>query len=518
MCLYLTKRNSTYYFRRAIPPELRSVLGAREFTFSLGTKDKDEAKRLRSKHAIRTDRLIDEAWASLAPSRPSVAPPAAAMAISEEELEWEALDRQEMAEKEARREELSEYIDFLKDRLRGSTREMPRELRAFRYILEGHQFDYDLLSDQLRVARFEKQELERKLRPASDTGQQVAEQSPAPANSSSQWLDVEIIDGWAAERKPTQKSIDTHRRAAQWLYDKVGRKEVDQLKTDDFRAFKTKLIEAGQSSANIKMILSRVRTLMQWAFENGHVGANTAAGVTIKDTKAGKTERRPFDLSSLNAIFASPVYAKGERPTGLRGEAGYWLPLLGLFTGARLEELGQLRPADVSERTYADNEGKERTAWFIHIREDSEGALRLKNANSERDIPVHGELVRLGFLAFVTAAQEAKQQRLFPLLRPDKYGRLTAKWGEHWSVYRREVCGVTDRRMVFHSFRHTFKDYARLAGIEEGIQRQLMGHSSRDVADDYGSGHWDHQLVEAMKRYKVPSLKIAGAVPVNAPA
>lgn len=105
-------------------------------------------------------------------------------------------------------------------------------------------------------------------------------------------------------------------------------------------------------------------------------------------------------------------------------------------------------------------------------------------------------------------AKDAKQQRLFPLLRPDKYGRLTAKWGEHWSVYRRDVCGVTDKRMVFHSFRHTFKDYSRLAGIDEGIQRQLMGHSARDVADDYGSGHWDHQLVEAMKRYKVPGLKV----------
>ncbi|MFL6736554.1 MAG: DUF6538 domain-containing protein, partial [Sphingomonas sp.] len=270
MCLYLTKRNSTYYFRRVIPPELRLVLGAREFTFSLGTKDKDEAKRLRSKHAIRTDRLIDEAWASLSPSRPSVAPPAGAVAISEEELEWEALDRQDMAEKDARREELAEYIAFLQERLRGSTREMPRELRAFRYILEGHQFDYVLLSDQLRVARFEKQELERKLRPTSDAGQQVAEQYPAPVSSGSRWLDVEIIAGWAAERKPTQKSIDTHKRAAQWLYERVGRKPVDQLRTDDFRAFKTKLIEAGQSSANIKMILSRVRTLMQWAFENGH--------------------------------------------------------------------------------------------------------------------------------------------------------------------------------------------------------------------------------------------------------
>lgn len=65
--------------------------------------------------------------------------------------------------------------------------------------------------------------------------------------------------------------------------------------------------------------------------------------------------------------------------------------------------------------------------------------------------------------------------------------------------------------MVFHSFRHTFKDYARLAGIEEGIQRQIMGHSSGDVADNYGSGFPLHKLVEGIKRYKVPGLVIAKA-------
>ncbi|MGN6849202.1 MAG: DUF6538 domain-containing protein, partial [Sphingomicrobium sp.] len=256
MCLYLTKRNSTYYFRRAIPPELRSILGAREFTFSLGTKDKDEAKRLRSKHAIRTDGLIDEAWASLAPSRPPVAPPAGAVAISEEELEWEALDRQDMAEKEARREELGEYIDFLKDRLRGSTREMPRELRAFRYILEGHQFDHDLLSDQLRVARFEKQEVERKLAETAT----VPPASASPTRSGTTlWLDTDVVDGWAAERKPGQKGIDTHRSTASWFYDRIGRKPVRELTEDDFLTFKAKLLAEGKTPANIKQKLSHLR-------------------------------------------------------------------------------------------------------------------------------------------------------------------------------------------------------------------------------------------------------------------
>lgn len=514
MCLYLTKRNSTYYFRRIVPPELRPILGKREFMFSLNTKEKDEAKRLRSAHALRTDQLIEEAWTSLSPSPRPAAPPAASMEVSEEQLALEQLELQEVLEKEDRREELADYIAFLEDRLKGSTRDMPRELRAFRYILEGRQFDNDLLSDQLIAAKVEKRELEKKLEAVSlATPAAVPE---APATNAGAMLDTTIVDLWAAERKPRQKGIDAHRAVARWLYDRIGSKPVDQLARGDFLAFKAKLVEEGQSPANIKQKLSRLRTLMQWAFDNGYAASNPAAGVTIKDTKAAKNERLPFDLPALNAIFSSPVYERGERPVRLRGEAGFWLPLLALFTGARLEELGQLRPKDVAERTYVDSNGQELSAWFILIREDAEDGLKLKTAESARHLPVHGELIRLGFLDFVTAARAAKQQRLFPLLRPDKYGSLTAKWGENWSVYRREVCGVTERRMVFHSFRHTFKDYTRLAGIDEGIQRQLMGHSARDVADDYGSGHWDHQLVEAMKRYRVPGLTLTSAAPKDA--
>lgn len=508
MCLYLSKRNSTYYFRRAIPSELRTILGLREFTFSLGTKDKEEAKRLRSEHALRTDDLIDEAWTKLRMERGDATSDLAPRIdgewlgeFAEEQAEFAA---RKTAEREARRLARRDYRDEWRERLHGSTARMPPRYAALK----------DLIREQEeRVAA-----AEARLR-AMQAAAPAEPISPSPTRSTAAlWLDEEIVDRWAAERKPTQKGIDTHRAVARWLYDRVGRRSVDQLTPDDFRTFKTKLIEEGQSAANIKMKLSRVRTLMQWAYENSLIPANSAAGITIKDTKAGKNGRQPFDLAALSAIFSSPVYSEGARPVRLRGGAAYWLPLLALFTGARLEELGQLRPDDVRERAYADHEGQERRAWFIHIREDNEAGLKLKNANSERHIPVHSELVRLGFLAFVAAAREAGHQRLFPLLRPDKYGRLTAKWGEHWSVYRRNVCGVTDRRMVFHSFRHTFKDYARLAGIDEGIQRQLMGHSARDVADEYGSGHWDHQLVEAMSRYRVPGLRLTCHTDSRAPS
>lgn len=62
MCLYLQKRtNGVYYFRRIVPAVLHKIVGREHWTFSLETKDKEAAKRLRSQHAVETDAIIEEA-------------------------------------------------------------------------------------------------------------------------------------------------------------------------------------------------------------------------------------------------------------------------------------------------------------------------------------------------------------------------------------------------------------------------------------------------------------------------
>ena len=323
-------------------------------------------------------------------------------------------------------------------------------------------------------------------------------------------LDTTIVDLWAAERKPVQKGIDTHRSVARWFYDRVGTIDVAAITRADVLTFKAKLVDEGATSANIRMKLSRLRTLLQWAADNDYAASNVAHGITIKDPDQAKNKRREFDLASLNRIFGSPVFAEGARPAGGKGEAAYWLPLMALYTGARLEELGQLRPQDITRLTYPDNCGQDQSSWFIRITEDGTDKLRLKNAASERLVPIHPMLEKLGFLAFVTTADEAGQDRLFPGLKPNIYGRLTAKWGEWFGPYLRKVCGVTDKRLLFHSFRHTFKQYARHSRMIEGVQRQLMGHSPGDVADEYGSGYPVFQLVEGMNLFRVPGLRLAG--------
>jgi hypothetical protein len=78
MCTYLAKRGSTYYFRRAIPAELRPAFGGRaEFMLSLRSKDRAEAKLRIPAHTVETDKLLADAARFLAgkPASKPKAPP-----------------------------------------------------------------------------------------------------------------------------------------------------------------------------------------------------------------------------------------------------------------------------------------------------------------------------------------------------------------------------------------------------------------------------------------------------------
>ncbi|MGK6356211.1 DUF6538 domain-containing protein [Sphingomonas sp. DT-207] len=499
MCTYLTKRGSTYYFRRVIPAELRPALGGKaEFMLSLRTKDREQAKRLIPDKTKETDRLLDEAGRRGAPieiSRPTGGPPISEFQI--EQGEWAAQDE---AERQARWEAREPLRRRLLAAFERSTMEISREEAAMRDLLRDVQFELTVEQERRLARRVERAEDRRGIR----APERAEDASLVPENATQGiMLDAKIIDLWAAERKPASKTIQMHRSDARWLLDRIGRKPVDQITRGDILAFKAKLIEEGQTATNIKNKLSRVRTLLQYAADNGHAAANVAAGVSIKDPDAGKKKRLPLSLAALNAIFASPVFAHGERPAQGRGEAAYWMPLLAIFTGARLEELGQLRPDDVSEQSYPDPEGQTQIAWFIRITAE---AGKLKNVASERLVPVHPELERLGFLDYAKAMQKQRVERLFPALTKGPHGNFTHRWGQWFGVYLRKDCGVTDRRMTFHSFRHAFIDYARRPDIPEAVQRRLVGHGGQDVHDDYGEGYGLHWLVEGVKLYKVPGL------------
>lgn len=171
---------------------------------------------------------------------------------------------------------------------------------------------------------------------------------------------------------------------------------------------------------------------------------------------------------------------RGERPSAGGGEAANWLPLLALFTGARIEELAQAAAEDVKQIG---------GVAVLEISDRGEGK-RVKNVGSRRRIPLHQEVLRCRFLDYVARLRAGGQARLFPDVQPHQFGKHSPGFVKWWGRYARRVIGIADERKVFHSFRHTFKDAGRACHIPEEVHDALTGHSGGGVGRSYGGLHY----------------------------
>ncbi|MHA7827062.1 MAG: site-specific integrase [Roseovarius sp.] len=237
-----------------------------------------------------------------------------------------------------------------------------------------------------------------------------------------------------------------------------------------------------------------------------------------------RTEADPFSKTQLQAIFSSPLYTgcKSERfraergNTDMSGTSWYWLPLLGLWTGARLNELCQLRVDDVGEELTVDDVGEEDGIPFLRFHEGDE-TQRIKG-HKKRDVPIHPELVRLGFLRYVDAQRLSGEVRVFPALAVGPSGYYSDRPSKDFSAYIKKV-GVKTEKTSFHSFRHNFKDACRHAGVNADINDILLGHALPGMAGRYGEGGAPLDVLhEAISKVEYRSLSlqhIGGYYPVE---
>ncbi|MGL3210951.1 hypothetical protein [Bradyrhizobium sp. BR 1433] len=118
--------------------------------------------------------------------------------------------------------------------------------------------------------------------------------------------------------------------------------------------------------------------------------------------------RGPFAVRELQAVFDAPLFTDHERPTGAKGAAGVWLPLLALFNGARQGELAGLKASNIRQ---------EANTPLLFIVAERRAGKRVKTKVSERVIPVHPQLVQLGFLKYVDERRrEGEHAWLFPAM------------------------------------------------------------------------------------------------------
>jgi len=275
----------------------------------------------------------------------------------------------------------------------------------------------------------------------------------------------------------------------------VGKAPVELVRLDVTR-YRDHLLDKGLARATVAKKISFIGTLLQTAVDGGLLTHNVSRGLRIPKRKVELQRRRAFTTQELERIFASPVYTKDRRYRAGGGEAAVWVPMLAFVTGARVEEICQLRVADILR--------EEDIGPLMRITDEANGQ-RVKTIGSRRCVPLHPDLIRAGFLDYVDLVEEQEHEWLFPDLDPDHDGRRSGNFSKWFARYLRSVngCNIQDQRVVFHSFRHTFKSLCREAGISEEVHDALTGHCSASVGRRYGHVPLN-ALVEAITDLDLP--------------
>ena len=316
---------------------------------------------------------------------------------------------------------------------------------------------------------------------------------------------VPDTDAYASLFELWQRSATDRRAATVAKYRKVldafaaftGWMPLAEVRRRNLLAFRDHLLAAKQSPVTVRHKLGILRTLFGTAVDHELAASNPAAELRMHETVCRKA-RVAFSADDLNRLFRAEIHAAGKRPKGGGREAAFWLPLLALFTGARVEELAQLL---VSDLRHAEGLG-----YYLHISDDA-GHAQLKNPASRRRIPLHAVLLDCGFLDYAAGLQ--RSGLLFPELRPNPRGKLGGYFSSFFSGYLRRKVGIGDRRKVFHSFRHTFKDACRAVGLEEEVHDALTGHAAPRASRRYGNEQYPLEpLFEAVARFDIPGLDI----------
>jgi integrase len=310
------------------------------------------------------------------------------------------------------------------------------------------------------------------------------------------------FSGWRdAKKGRPSKTINSYRQAWDEFHNLVKLDDVRAVTRAHVKNFVKQLEAGGSHYRTTEKKAGMVGSVFERAVIDELLPSNPASRIEVTKPAVIKKPRVPYEVAELKAVFGHPLFhATITLPERAGGEAARWLPVLAYYTGARIEELAQLRVVDVKEARGL--------GWYIAITDD-DAQQHLKTVASRRRVPLRNELIELGLLRYVERVRQSGQHDLFPHLKRSKDGKKSSGFSRWYGRFLREQAAVTDKRKTFNSFRHLVKDLCREAGLDDPVQRAMLGHTrrtgKRDAAELYGNEQYPLKpLFAAIRRLEYP--------------
>jgi integrase len=565
---HLTKRSGVFYYRRRVPQHLVESFGKTAIQFSLHTSSLKEAKKLRALEDLKWTTQFETAEKSLNGKHPTAqnGSPIVGEPLSSREVirlvqEYvEQTDRHSLKvlmgdppESEQQKSDIKADIEvgyhILRDRddpradeiiyrvgekiLRpiGMSIDDPRvprsEFAEFvrRAVLELDRRKLARLDDDHRYAFFDHQ-FDPTHRPSATFGAlatqfiKLKEEDAAENCTSQKWLDkqhaqVALLCEIIGKDTPIQKvDYDECMR----VRSVVARMPANRSKIYSGLSLDEAILRAEAehkprlSPFTQERYLASLREILDLAAKKRLIAVNPAEGIRPikRDAVMPSAKRLPFAPEQLKQFFEgeyyqacaqhSPPYKHANQPWR------FWLPLLCLFMGLRPKEACQMSADDVKRTS--------KGTWYLDIvasedDEENSGAKTLKTASSRRKVPVHPELIKIGFLSFAEQQKKAAGSRLFPDLKPDQYGNYATYALKRFRDSFLPAVITVKPRQAFYSFRHNFRDALRRIEAPPDAVQALGGWSQGKLtSDSYGDKSDPDYQVRFMEGIEFPGLNM----------
>lgn len=311
----------------------------------------------------------------------------------------------------------------------------------------------------------------------------------------------DVFDRWkrsgAAPR--TEDSIQAMDRALRQFEGQYPTVPLHGITRETGEAYRAWLLQSCGTPKTARDRLTALKSLLKYAFrELEWTQRHTWEGLDIKAKTTNK--RRAITLEEMGKLFGTALHTEYALPSNKNGgrDAAYWIPLLGAFTGARLGELCQLRTVDVQTVDGIP---------AIALTDEGENQT-IKTEASRRTIPIHSELIRLGFLGYVEAMKRAGSASLWPSL-PLRKGKPSDLFGRWFREFRKELGMEGPGAPSFHYYRHTVRPLMRRAGFDSMTRDLITGHEAGgSIGDRVYDGLLLAELRPAVEAIQYPCLRL----------
>lgn len=242
-----------------------------------------------------------------------------------------------------------------------------------------------------------------------------------------------------------------------------------------------------------------------WAVDRGYLPENPINNIKLSKSNKAKAPRTCFSDQQLETLFLSPIYtgrknekrALWEKGNLVIKDGNYWLPLVAAFTGMREGEILQITP----------NVLKEKDGIHYFDLSPENGVKDIKTYNGIRLVPIHPELIKMGFLEYFEKRRKKVKAdgRIFEdgVTIPDTQDR-TKNYSRGFSEYTVKI-GLRqnkDGREVFHSFRHNVQTALSEADVKNVIACWILGHQPPKETQTVGDMVYTHSRPDLKKLYK----------------